>query len=49
MADTILTVARARKLIFGALTGAGATAANSRYFTDAILETEMSGNRGHGI
>jgi LDH2 family malate/lactate/ureidoglycolate dehydrogenase len=45
MADRILTVAQARKLIFGALTGAGATAANSRYFTEAILDTEMSGIR----
>jgi (2R)-3-sulfolactate dehydrogenase (NADP+) len=44
-----LTVAEARKLIFGALTGAGTSAANARYFTDAILDTEMSGLTGHGF
>jgi (2R)-3-sulfolactate dehydrogenase (NADP+) len=38
----------ARKLIFEALTGAGTTAKNARYFADAILDTELSG-QGHGF
>jgi (2R)-3-sulfolactate dehydrogenase (NADP+) len=44
-----LSVAKARALIFGALTGAGTTAANSRYLTEAILDTELSGLDGHGF
>jgi (2R)-3-sulfolactate dehydrogenase (NADP+) len=44
-----LTITGARKLIFGALTGAGTSAANAGYFTDAILDTEMSGLTGHGF
>lgn len=36
-------------LIFGALTGAGTSAANARYFADAILDTELSGLQGHGF
>lgn len=39
----------ARKLIFKALTGAGTSAANARYFTEAILDTELSGLEGHGF
>jgi (2R)-3-sulfolactate dehydrogenase (NADP+) len=39
----------ARKLIFGALTGAGTSPANARYFTEAILDTELSGLEGHGF
>jgi (2R)-3-sulfolactate dehydrogenase (NADP+) len=49
MADATLTVAQARKLISGALTGAGTSPANARYFTGAILDTEMSGLAGHGF
>jgi (2R)-3-sulfolactate dehydrogenase (NADP+) len=44
-----LSIAKARKLIFGALVGAGTSATNARYFTDAILDTEMSGLAGHGF
>ena len=44
-----LTPAKAKKLIFDALTGAGTTPANARYFTEAILDTELSGLEGHGF
>ncbi len=44
-----LTPAAARKLIFGALTGAGTSKANADCFTDAILDTELSGMEGHGF
>lgn len=44
-----LTPAKARALISGALTGAGTSAANARYFTEAILDTELSGLEGHGF
>ena len=48
--DTIkLTPKAARALIHGALTGAGTTAGNAAYFTDAILDTELSGLSGHGF
>lgn len=46
---TKLTPAAARKLIFGALTGAGTSPANARYLTEAILDTELSGLDGHGF
>jgi (2R)-3-sulfolactate dehydrogenase (NADP+) len=50
MRNTItLTPAKAHKLILSALTGAGASLANSRYFADAILDTELSGLEGHGF
>jgi (2R)-3-sulfolactate dehydrogenase (NADP+) len=39
----------ARKLIFNALTGAGTAEKNAGYFTDAILDTELSGLEGHGF
>jgi (2R)-3-sulfolactate dehydrogenase (NADP+) len=39
----------ARALIFNALTGAGTSAKNAGYFTDAILDTELSGLEGHGF
>ena len=39
----------ARKLIFAALTGAGTAPANATYFTEAILDTELSGLEGHGF
>lgn len=39
----------ARRLIFEALTGAGTRRANAFYFTDAILDTELSGLEGHGF
>ncbi len=39
----------ARKLILAALTGAGTAARNAEYFTEAILDTELSGLEGHGF
>lgn len=39
----------ARELIFQALTGAGTSPSNARYFTEAILDTELSGLEGHGF
>ena len=45
----ILTPVKARSLIFAALTGAGTSPANALYFTDAILDTELSGLEGHGF
>jgi (2R)-3-sulfolactate dehydrogenase (NADP+) len=47
--QTRLSVGRARRLISGALTGAGTSPGNARYFTDAILDTELSGLEGHGF
>jgi (2R)-3-sulfolactate dehydrogenase (NADP+) len=49
--DEILTLTpdKARALIFTALTGAGTAAENARYFTEAILDTELSGLEGHGF
>jgi len=44
-----LTPKAARSLIRNALTGAGTAAENARYFTDAILDTELSGLSGHGF
>jgi (2R)-3-sulfolactate dehydrogenase (NADP+) len=44
-----LAPAKASKLIFAALTGAGTTPENARYFTGAILDTELSGLEGHGF
>jgi (2R)-3-sulfolactate dehydrogenase (NADP+) len=44
-----LTPKAARKLIFEALTGAGTAPANATYFTEAILDTELSGLEGHGF
>jgi (2R)-3-sulfolactate dehydrogenase (NADP+) len=50
MPDTlILTPTKARALIFKALTGAGTAPKNARYFTEAILDTELSGLSGHGF
>ncbi|MHA6686673.1 Ldh family oxidoreductase [Mesorhizobium sp. A556] len=44
-----LEVAQARDLIWSALTGSGLSPANAGYFTDAILDTELSGLEGHGF
>lgn len=44
-----LSARQARQLIFAALTGAGTSRANARYFTEAILDTELSGLEGHGF
>ena len=45
----LLSPPAARALIFGALTGAGTAPANAGYFTEAILDTELSGLEGHGF
>lgn len=47
--QTRLSAGRARRLIFDALTGARTSPANARYFTEAILDTELSGLEGHGF
>jgi (2R)-3-sulfolactate dehydrogenase (NADP+) len=48
--DTVtLTPKEARKLIVSALEGAGTSKDNLRYFTEAILDTELSGLEGHGF
>ena len=44
-----LTPEEARALIHGALIGAGLAAERAEYFTDAILDTELSGLEGHGF
>jgi (2R)-3-sulfolactate dehydrogenase (NADP+) len=44
-----LTPAEARELISAALTGSGLLPANAGYFTEAILDTELSGLEGHGF
>lgn len=44
-----LSPAEARKLISRALTGAGTSRANARYFTAAILDTELAGLEGQGF
>jgi (2R)-3-sulfolactate dehydrogenase (NADP+) len=49
MTTVTLTPARAKALIFAALVGAGTSPANARYFTEAILDTELSGLEGHGF
>lgn len=46
---TRLSPDAARELIFGALTGAGTAPENARYFSEAILDTELSGLEGHGF
>jgi (2R)-3-sulfolactate dehydrogenase (NADP+) len=45
----LLSVKKARSLIFDALTGAGTSKKNAAYFTEAILDTELSGLEGHGF
>jgi (2R)-3-sulfolactate dehydrogenase (NADP+) len=50
MAKTVrLSVSQARNLIRGALIGAGTATRNVGYFTEAILDTELSGLDGHGF
>lgn len=44
-----LSEAEARRLIHGALVGAGLLPSRAGYFTEAILDTEMSGLEGHGF
>jgi (2R)-3-sulfolactate dehydrogenase (NADP+) len=50
MTETVtLTPKAARSLVFNALTGAGTSAENARYFTEGIIDTELSGLAGHGF
>lgn len=50
MSGTItLASEEARALIHGALTGAGLAPGKAGYFTEAILDTELSGLEGHGF
>jgi (2R)-3-sulfolactate dehydrogenase (NADP+) len=44
-----LTETEARKVIHGALVGAGCLPSHAGYFTEGILVTEMSGLEGHGF
>lgn len=44
-----LSPTKARRLISGALIGAGTAPRNAHYFTEAILDTELSGLEGHGF
>jgi (2R)-3-sulfolactate dehydrogenase (NADP+) len=44
-----LSVKETRQLISHALIGAGTAPVNAAYFTDAILDTELSGLEGHGF
>lgn len=45
----VLTPAVARDLIRSALIGSGLAERHTTYFTDAILDTELSGLEGHGF
>ena len=45
--NLFLTPEDARKLIHDALLGAGTSPENAEYFTEAILDTELSGLEGH--
>jgi (2R)-3-sulfolactate dehydrogenase (NADP+) len=47
--DVTISAEAARRLIFNALTGAGTAKRNATYFTEAILDTELSGLTGHGF
>lgn len=47
--DVLLKPKEARALIHGALVGAGTAPRNAGYFTEAILDTELSGLSGHGF
>lgn len=44
-----LTPRAARQFILATLTGAGTSPANAACFTEAILDTELSGMEGHGF
>ena len=47
--NVLLSSEDARALIWNALTGSGTSPENAGYFTDAILDTELSGLEGHGF
>ena len=45
----VLTPKQAQDLILNALVGSGTSPENANYFTEAILDTELSGLEGHGF
>ena len=45
----LLSPPEAFSLIWNALTGSGTSPKNAEYFTQAILDTELSGLEGHGF
>ena len=45
----VLTPKEAQDLILNALVGSGTSPENANYFTEAILDTELSGLEGHGF
>ena len=47
--SVLLSPTDARALIWNALVGSGTSPRNAEYFTDAILDTELSGLEGHGF
>lgn len=47
--NVVLTSDEARDLIRNALIGSGTSPENAGYFTEAILDTELSGLEGHGF
>ena len=47
--NVLLSKREAHNLIWDALIGSGTSPENASYFTDAILDTELSGLEGHGF
>ena len=47
--SVLLSPTDARALIWNALIGSGTSHKNAKYFTEAILDTELSGLEGHGF
>ena len=47
--SVLLSPLEARELIWNALIGSGSSHQNAEYFTEAILDTELSGLEGHGF
>ena len=47
--SVLLSPTEARALISNALIGSGTSPKNAEYFTEAILDTELSGLEGHGF
>ena len=47
--SVLLSPLEARALIWNALIGSGSSHQNAEYFTEAILDTELSGLEGHGF
>ena len=47
--SVLLSPVDARALIWNALIGSGTSHKNAKYFTEAILDTELSGLEGHGF